>query len=83
MSESIKLLRELSEDELIKKHDAVAMATAVGTNHYLTELARRDQDRQTKAMLRYTWWITLMTGIMTITTIINIGIAYKQLVCGN
>lgn len=77
MSESIKILRELSDDILIQRHDERAKSTTVGTNHYLAELARRDQDKQTKAMLKYTWWITLMTGIMTISTIINIIIAYK------
>jgi len=83
MAEDLKTLRDLPDDILIRKHDEIAKVTVVGTNHYLAEIARRDQDKQTKAMLKYTWWITVMTVIMTIATIVNIIIAYKQLCSGH
>jgi hypothetical protein len=54
MSETLAELRSLSDDDLIRRHDELAKRTAVGTNHYLQELSRRDQDRQTRAMLQYT-----------------------------
>lgn len=54
MAETIQELRSMSDDELISRHDAGAKQTLVGTQHYLNELARRDLDRQTGAMLDYT-----------------------------
>jgi len=75
MSESLKALREMSEGELIKKHDELAASTQVGVNHYLQEIARRDQDKQTMAMLTYTKWITIMTLIIAGLTILNVLVA--------
>jgi hypothetical protein len=72
MSEPLKELYALPDDELVKRHDEHAQHTQVGTNHYLRELERRDRDRQTRAMLRCTRWITVMTVVMTICTIINL-----------
>lgn len=78
MSESLRELRLLSDDELIKRHDEHAQHTQVGINHYLAELSRRDLDRQTQAMLRYTWWITIMTGVMLLLTLINVFFAFRM-----
>ena len=68
MSELLEDLRSLSYEELIKKHDALAENTQPGVKHYLTEIARRDQDRQTEAMIaltkgikKLTLWIAIMT----------------------
>lgn len=80
MSEPLRELRSLSDDELIRRHDQHAASTQIGINHYLAELSRRDLDRQTQAMLRYTWWITIMTGVMLLCTIINIFPAIKSIV---
>lgn len=72
MSETLKELRSLSDEELVTRHDGLARGTQVGVQHYLSELARRDHDRQTKAILRYTVWITIMTVIITIATVLNV-----------
>ena len=71
-AETLQRLRALSDDELIALHDAHAPKVVVSTEHYLRELARRDQDRQTPAMLRLTRWITWMTAVVTVATIVNI-----------
>ena len=75
MSENFETLRSLSDTELIKKHDRLAASTGVGIKYYLQELARRDQDKQTRAMLSYTKWITIMTLAISVLTIINVLIA--------
>ena len=75
MSENLETLRSLSDEALIKKHDELATSTQVGVNHYLREIARRDQDKQTRAMLTYTKWITIMTLAISALTIINVLIA--------
>jgi hypothetical protein len=79
MAESIAELRKLSDGELIERHDAHAQRTDVGTNHYLQELYRRDQDRVAKEMLTYTrritgltWWIMAMTVLVTVATVSNL-----------
>jgi hypothetical protein len=40
----------MSDEALIKKHDIVSVSIADLPDHYRAELARREQDRQTKAM---------------------------------
>lgn len=69
MAESLKELRSLSNDELIKNHDELAKQTVVGTRHYLNELYRRDTDRATRTIVRLTWSIAGMTVIVTLATI--------------
>ena len=76
MSESVKDLRAFSDEELIERHDNQANSTQVDVNYYLQEIARRDQDRQTKAMLSFTKWITIMTVTIMIFTIVNAVIAF-------
>lgn len=75
MSESLKDLRALSDEEIIRSHDSLAGSTQVGVNHYLREMTRRDQDRQTKAMLIFTKWITIMTIAVMLFTLANVVIA--------
>jgi hypothetical protein len=38
----------------------------------MQELARRDQDRQTRRMLDYTRAVTVMTGVITVMTLIQV-----------
>ena len=51
---SLAELRQLPDEELIQRHDALAKSADENVNTYRRELARRDQDRQTAQMLRYT-----------------------------
>jgi len=76
-AETLAELRALSDDELVRKHDKVAKNTDVGTNHYLQELWRRDQSRQTEAMRRYTLWIAIMTAVITIATVVNVVVLLR------
>jgi hypothetical protein len=71
MAETISELRELSDEEIIRRHDHRAKHTEVGTNHYLAELARRDQQRSSAAMLAYTRQMTILTVVVTVATIIS------------
>ena len=72
MSEKLERLRAMTKEELIAIHDKVASHTQVGTAQYLSEIARRDDQERTEAMLRLTRWITAMTLIVTVTTIVNV-----------
>lgn len=71
MAETIAELRELTDDEIIRRHDHRARHTEVGTNHYLAELARRDQQRASDIMLAYTRQIKILTIVVTVATIVS------------
>ena len=51
MVRRIEDLRRPSDDELIRKHDAPAQHTSVGTDYYVQELNRRSRDRSTDATI--------------------------------
>lgn len=63
---SIKELRELTNEELIKEHDNKAKNTVVGTQYYIDELDRRSRDRNERAMLKLTI-VSTATSIIAIT----------------
>jgi hypothetical protein len=64
MAETIEELRSLSDEEVIHKHDRIATTTVVGTQHYLSELARRDTIRQGERMERLTVSINRLTWVI-------------------
>lgn len=72
MSETLRELRMLSLDELIRRHDRAAEHTQVGVSFYLEEIARRDAAAKVAAMLRLTRWIAVMTAVVTASTIANL-----------
>ena len=76
---SLSDLQNLTDDELVERHDAQARTTVVGTQYFEDELNRRYQERQTKAMLRYTAWITAMTVIITLATLASVGLTVAVL----
>lgn len=75
MSLTYRELREISDEELIHQHDIESEHTVVGTNYYLEELARRDAQRVNDSMLRCTKWITVMTAVMLLATVVNVLVA--------
>ena len=72
MSYLYKYLREKKIEELITEHDKSAPSTIPGVDYYLTEIFRKDQEKQTDRMLTYTKWIFGFTIVMTIATIVNL-----------
>lgn len=78
---TFKELKSVTEDKLITAVNsclALQGGLALDTRHileaivYLEQLSGRKQDSQTHQMLKYTWWITAMTGIVTVATIANL-----------
>lgn len=72
MTDKLRDLRTASDEELIDRHDALAEHTIPGAKYYLDELARRDQERATAAMLRFTATITRLTWIIAFLTLVNL-----------
>ena len=70
-----KTLSELSDEDLIRQYDKIAESTSVGLNYYTEEIARRRNEKSNKLMIRLTLWITIMTAIMLLSTIVNVVIA--------
>ncbi len=72
MAYTLKELRALKIEDIVNQYDSLIIH-AVGTpEFYLNEIYRREQEKQTKAIVSYTKWITGMTFIMMLTTIINL-----------
>lgn len=80
MAESVHDLRGLTDEELIRRHDELARNTLVGTQHYLDELNRREQVRQTEAMVNLTKSINRMTVVITVATILGVAVSAFMLV---
>ena len=77
--ESFSELRDMSEEKIEARHDRSVKADfrperAYRVQRYITELNRRSQDGQTEAMLRYTKWITWMTVMVGMATLLNVGV---------
>src|SRR5689334_13180820 len=71
MAYTVAELRTLSDADLIREHDRIAQSTVLGLNYFRDELYRRDQDAQTRVMLKLTRVITWMTGIILVLTVVN------------
>jgi len=66
-------LKEMSDAEIITTFDKeVSPSYNATADYYLSELFRRSQDRQSAVMLKYTKWVTIMTVVITIATILNL-----------
>jgi hypothetical protein len=79
----IEDLRSMSEDELIKHHDAMAQNRASHYNIFLDELARREAMRQGKRMEALTTSINWLTWVITVATIVGVLLAAGGLIFGN
>ena len=63
---SLRRLREMTDEELVAAHDSLLTTKAVGIDYYLSELARRDADRQTSTMV-------FLTRVITGLTVVNVA----------
>lgn len=72
MSHTLKQLREIPTEELVRLHDEIAVHTQVGVDYYLSELARRDAAAQTRQMLLLTWAIAIFTAVVTAAAILSL-----------
>ena len=64
-------LKQLPEDELIKRHDESAVKT-VRLEYYLEELRHRSHLKVSCRIERLTWVITGLTVIVALATIYNV-----------
>jgi hypothetical protein len=68
-------LIKLPDDELFRLYDEQATHTQVGLNYYTEEIARRRSEKSNDLMICLTKWITIMTGVMLLSTIVNVIVA--------
>lgn len=69
---TLKQLKDMSDDDLIEFYDAKAQNTEVGISFYLDELRNRETARLNKKIVVMTRWITVLTIIITLATIVNV-----------
>jgi hypothetical protein len=81
----IAQLRAMNDEELVARLDIIATSTQVGTQFYLDELRRRETDRQTAAMLRFTdtirrltWVVAVLTIVLTILTAVSLVVLVRE-----
>ena len=73
MGRSWAELQALSDDEIVALCDTEAEHVgAYSLNHWRNEMFCRRQEQQSGGMLRLMRWITIMTGVMTAATIVNV-----------
>lgn len=72
MAYTIAELRALSEADLVREHDRIAQTTVLGLNYFRDELNRREQDKQTRIMVRLTWVITWLTALILVLTVLSL-----------
>ena len=73
MAETYQELQKLSDEELIKECDDRAKQTDFQPDFYLDELNRRRQDRLTKQIKNMTAFIAVLTGVVTLATLVNVA----------
>jgi hypothetical protein len=79
MSQSIEQLRKLTDDEVIALHDTVAVHTQVGVQFYLDEVNRREQNKQTDLMVKFTkqiLWLTIFIAVLTVINVIAVIVPF-------
>jgi hypothetical protein len=85
MQPQVARLRAMSDEELVAQLDRIAEHTQVGSQFYLDELRRRETDRQTAAMLRFTntirrltWVIAVLTVVLTMLTAVSLLVLVRE-----
>lgn len=76
MAETIKELRQLPDEELIRRHDERTKHTEVATQHYLDELGRRDAERMGERMEQLTTATEDLTLKIYRLTWLGVGLAF-------
>jgi len=70
---SLRQLRDLSEEELIRRYDFLLASPRLhlmlGPDEYLNELTRRETERQSKRLEWLTWALVALTIMITIATV--------------
>ncbi len=67
---------KLTDEQLIEKYDQVSPYDENKFDIFVNEMTRRSNVKTNKIMVKYTFWITIMTAVMLICTIANIVIAF-------
>ena len=66
-------LRQLRDDEIVTIYDKEAEHVgSYSLRFWRDEIFRREQTHQTDAMLGLTKWITAMTAVVTVATVVNV-----------
>lgn len=75
---TLKELKALSDEELIRQHDVHAGHTAYGVRHYIDELRYREQTRISQSIERLTkriWWLTFAIFALTVINVLLIVVS--------
>ena len=79
MALPMKEMMALSDEEFEERYNKVAKNTVEALNTYTYELQRRENEKTSKIMRKWTIAIGVMTAIMLGATIVNVLIALKDI----
>ena len=79
---NVENLRNMSEQELIRGHNSAMQNRAAHYNIYLDEMARRETLRQGERMEKLTRSINTLTIVITIATLVSVGLTALSLLSG-
>ena len=74
MAEKFSELEGMTREELVDRYDRMSTNVSLGLDFVRQEIARRDQDAATRLMLSLTnriWWAT---AVVTVATLVNVGV---------
>ena len=65
-------LSKLTDEELVGRYDAIAESTVVGLAFYREEIARREQARQNRLVVRLTFANAAFAGLALVASIVAV-----------
>lgn len=79
---NVEYLRSASEEELMRLHNEAMQNRAAHYNVFLDELARRETVRQGERMEALTRSLNRLTWVITIATLVGVGLTALTLFVG-
>lgn len=79
MAQKFAQLEGMTRVQLVELYDSITPNVVIGLDFVRQEIARRDQDAANERMLTLTnriWWLT---AIVTVATLVNVGIFIASL----
>ena len=79
MAQKFAQLEGMTREQLVELYDSMSQNVAIGLDFVRLEIARRDQDAANGRMLLLTnriWWLT---AIVTVATLVNVGVFVASL----
>ena len=72
LAPDLKKLKSMSDEEVVSTYNRLSKSTQVGTNFFMEEIRYREASKLNTQIVSMTRWITVLTVVITIATIVNV-----------